>query len=345
MFGHTPFLASVGTLMTQWIRRTLLGGLVAIIAVAMPAAVNADIHSSPDIVAAGWTAKDASTLRRAGTRLVSNRLAVTFDSIENRVPVYGDWVYGWLSSIWISFDILVAGTQEAGSQIYQNEALDIPAIRHRIEDYVTGEFERQVIAPEITERRMIAAWTTTVDRIKDMDRRLAEEREKRIRALAETRGIDNAPLLQAYAQPLLADWMPDRPPSLRVAPTFELLDPPGGRPGQAGLVLTRSLRPLATRILSVGTRFVIVPLVGGAILIPGVDPTGFVGTSAMTTLIVAGLWGSDYVANWIDEALNRPQFEADLKAAIRAARARTIREAQGHVARSFCAGTAPLPDC
>lgn len=331
--------------MTRLLRWTLLSVLLAIGAVAMPAAVDADIHDRPEIAAAGWAADDAAILRRAGTRLVSNRLAVTFDSIENRVPVYGDWVYGWLSSIWISFDILVAGSQEAGGQIYRNETLDIPAIRHRLEDYVTGEFERQVIAPELTERRMIAAWTTTVDRIKDMDRRLAEERAKRIGALAAARSIDTEPLLQAYAQPFLADWMPDRPPSLRAAPTFELLDAPGGRPGQAGLVLTRSLRPLATRILSVGTRFMIVPLVGGAILIPGVDPTGFVGTSAMTTLIVAGLWGTDYVANWIDEALNRPQFEADLKAAIRAARARTIREAQGHVARSFCAGTRPLPDC
>ncbi|NQW11897.1 MAG: hypothetical protein HQ481_18700 [Alphaproteobacteria bacterium] len=327
--------------------RAFLLGLVVVAASMTPNTSAAARYDGGDanVMAATWVADDTATLRRAATRLVSNRLAATFDAVEGRVPVYGDWVYGWLSSIWISFDILVVGTQEVGNQLYQNETLDIPTIRHRIEDYVTDRFERQVIVPESTERQMIAAWTTTVTRIKDLDRRLSEDRRSRIRAHAEAQSVDPEPILRVYGQPLLAIWEPDRPPGLRTAPTAELLDPPSGRPGQAGLVLTRSLRPLATRILSVGTRFAIVPLIGGAILVPGVDPTGFVGASTMAGIVVAGLWGADYAVNWLDGVLNRPQFEADLKAAIRAARARTVLEAQRYIARSFCTDVPVLPDC
>lgn len=347
MFGHVPLFTVAQWSVAKLARRLFLLFLVVLASNAITHAVSAVEHegSEPNALAEAWAADDAATLRRAATRLVSNRLASTFDAIEARVPVYGDWVYGWLSSIWISFDVLVVGAREAGTQLYQDETLDIPTIRHRIEDYVTDQFERQVISPEQTERRMIAAWTTTVERVKDLDRRLAENRGERVRALADERGVDPEPILRAHAQPLLAAWSPERPPDLRIAPTAALLDPPSRPPQQAELVLTRSLRPLATRVLSVGARFTIVPLVGGAVLIPGVDPTGFTGATAMAGIIIAGLWGADYAVNWLDSALNRSQFEAGLKAAIAAARSRTVLEAQGHIARSFCTDQAVLPGC
>jgi hypothetical protein len=115
-----------------------------------------------------------------------------------------------------------------------------------------------------------------------------------------------------------------------------LLDSPTKEHAKAGLVLTRSFRPLATRVLSVGSRFVIVPLIGGAIVVPGLEVGGVAATTVLTLMVVTGLWTADYAANWADAEINRPGFEADLVTSIRAAQTRTILEARGHVLQSLC---------
>ena len=286
--------------------------------------------------------QDTATLKRAATRLVAHRLAPPFELLEARVPYYADWVYGWLSSIWISFDILRVGSWEVGSQIYNSKAPTLAGVRAELETYVVDEFERQVIVPDILEAQLLQAWSRTVDRIRDLDLRLAEQRVKRHDTMLSTLTLapsDAAEVVLArrsVARPLLEDWAPDRPPTLRHAPGAGLLDAPMTTNAKAELVLTRSFRPLATRVLSVGSRFVIVPLIGGAIVVPGLEAGGVAATTALTLMVVTGLWTADYVANWADAALNRPGFEAELVASIRGAQARTVIEARDHIVGSMC---------
>jgi hypothetical protein len=286
--------------------------------------------------------RDRDTLRRAATRLVALRLASPFDKVETRVPYYADWVYGWLSSIWISFDILRVGSWEVGTKIYNSKAPTLSGVRRELETYVVDEFERQVIVPEIMEAQLLKAWEDTLVRVRDLDRRLAEDRVRRLDGLLSRTVLapsDAAGVIAARltaADPLLENWAPAPPPTLRHAPDAGLLDAPLTEHAKAELVLTRSFRPLATRVLSVGSRFVIVPLIGGAIVVPGLEAGGVAATSALTLMVVTGLWTADYAANWADALLNRPGFEAELVTSIRAAQTRTIIEARDYIQGSMC---------
>lgn len=301
-----------------------------------------------DASAAAMLEQDAETLKRTATRLVAHRLATPFERVETRVPYYADWVYGWLSSIWISFDILRVGSWEVGTQIYNAKTPTLAGVRRELETYVVDEFERQVIVPDIMEAQLIQAWTTTLDRVRDLDLRLAEQRVKHLDTLLSTLKLapsdaeDVVIARRTVARLLLEDWAPDRPPTLKHAPGAGLLDAPMTTHAKAELVLTRSFRPLATRVLSVGSRFVIVPLIGGAIVVPGLEAGGIAATSALTLMVVTGLWSADYVANWADAALNRPGFEAELVASIRGAQARTVIEARDHIVGTMCRA---LPSC
>lgn len=292
--------------------------------------------------AAAMIERDTAALKRSASRLVARRLAAPFERLETRVPYYADWVYGWLSSVWISFDILRVGSWEVGTQIYNSQAPTLAGVRRELETYVVDEFERQVIVPDIMEAQLLEAWTRTVERVRDLDHRLAEERVKRLDSMLSTLALapaDTADVVAArrsVARPLLETWAPDPPPTLRHAPGAQLLDAPMTENARSGLVLTRSFRPLATRVLSVGSRFVIVPLIGGAIVVPGLEAGGVLATSALTLMVVAGLWSADYAANWADAALNRPGFEAELIASIRGAQARTVMEARDHIVGSMC---------
>jgi len=275
--------------------------------------------------------RDAKVLVRAADRLLARTLTDPFERMKNRVPRYGDWVYGWLSSIWISYDVLMTGAGSIGSQLYRMEPPDPTAVRRAVERYVVGQFERQVIVPRVFEDQVQTAWSRTIARIRDLDRRLAERRVAHLTAA----GADQASRERA-AQGLLDGWTPDRPTVLSRLADASMLDPDETRASAAGLVLTRSFRPLATRVLSVGTRFVIVPAIGGVMLIPGLDPAGAAGTTAMTALVVAGLWALDYAANALDAASNRAAFEADLRAAIDVAAHRAVTDARAGLRRDLC---------
>lgn len=279
-----------------------------------------------DARAERWVRRDARTLRHAADALVSSRLARPYARIEARIPDYSEWVYGWLSSIMVSARLVGVGAQTAGGQIWRGEELDGGEIVRDLEAYVGTAFEDQVIKPEAAEHELFEAWQDAVDQLGRLDRRLAADRADR-----------GAP--PAYSQPLLENWYPAAPDRLTRGPRG-VVSGDTADPAHADLVLSRSVRPLSIRLLSAATRLVIVPVIipmaGGAAAITVLDTGGFLGASMVSGAIAAGLWGADYVLNWVDSAWNRPVFETELREVIREQRDRTIADARDRMDSAFC---------
>jgi len=305
-----------------------LRGVLGAVLVLWVAGATAQASPVSDRQAQRWVDRDAVTLGRAADVLVARHLAQPFARIEDRVPAYSDWVYGWLSSIVVSVRLLGVGVQSVGDQVWRNGSVSSDATVRDLEQFVADAFEQQVIAPDAAGRDLAVAWIDAVGQLHRLDRRLAAARAAR-----------GAP--PAYAGPLLAGWDPGEPPRLRRGPQAVLRDHAAEDPAHADLVLRRSVRPLSIRALSAATRLVIVPVIiplsGGAAAIPLLDVGGFVGNTVISGVIAAGLWGTDYLINWVDSAWNRPGFEAELRAVVRAQRTRTIADGQRHLAAGLCA--------
>lgn len=282
-----------------------------------------------------WVRRDAVTLRRTAEALVAARLGEPYRHVADRVPEYSDWVYGWLSSLAVSARLAGVGAQSVGAQLWRGEPVDTDAIVGDLEAYVGAAFEEQVIRPETTEHELFEAWQQAVDQLARVDRGLAAERAAR-----------GAP--QAYAQPFLVDWYPGAPDRLTRGAKTAVLDGTID-PAQADLVLGRAVRPLSIRLLSAATRLVIVPvvipMVGGAAAVTAADTGGFLGASLVSGAIAAGLWGADYLINWVDSAWNRPVFEAELREVIADQRDRTVQEAQARMDAALCRVAAVAPAC
>ena len=310
----------------RFIARTWLSFLIATgLLLSLPAAASSVREVSAER-AERWVLRDALTLRHAAEALVAARLAEPYEHVAGRVPDYSEWVYGWLSSLAVSARLAGVGAQTVGGQIWRGEPVDTQEIVRDLESYVGVAFEDQVIMPERTERELFEAWQDSVDQLARLDRGLAADRAAR-----------GAPT--PYDQPFLIDWYPGAPDRLIRGPEVAVLD--GSiDPAQADLVLGRAVRPLSIRLLSAATRLVIVPvvipMVGSAAAMTAVDTGGFLGASLFSGTIAAGLWGVDYLINWVDSAWHRPIFEAELRQVIAEQRNRTITEAQARMDTALC---------
>lgn len=273
-----------------------------------------------------WVLRDAVTLRHAARALVDARLSEPYRNVADRVPQYSEWVYGWLSSLEVSARLAGVGAQAAGGQIWRGEPIDGTEILQDMEAFVAAAFEDQVIRPEATEHELFEAWQDAVDQLARIDRNLAADRAAR-----------GAP--GPYARPLLVDWYPGVPDRLTRSGETAMLE--GSEdPAHADMVLGRAVRPLSIRLLSAATRVVIVPvvipMVGGAAAVTAADVGGFLGASLVSGTIAAGLWGADYLINWVDSAWHRPVFEAELRQVIAEESARTVAEGQARVEAALC---------
>lgn len=319
----------------QFISRLALSALVAAgLALSLPAGAASVPTVSADR-AERWVVRDAMTLRHAAEALVAARLSEPYQHVADRVPAYSEWVYGWLSSLSVSARLAGVGAQTVGGQLWRGEAINTQEIVRDLEGYVAAAFEEQVIKPETTEHELFEAWQDAVDQLARLDQGLAADRAAR-----------GAPA--AYAQPFLVDWYPGAPERLTRGPEVAVLDGTID-PAQADLVLGRAVRPLSIRVLSATTRLVIVPvvipMVGGAAAVSAADMGGFLGASMISGTIAAGLWGADYLINWVDSAWNRPIFEAELRQVIAEQRDLTVVDAQARMDAALCRVEAVAPAC
>lgn len=278
-----------------------------------------------------WLEEDARALRWAATRMAETRLAEPFAAMEDRVPAYGDWVYGWMSSIYIGLGLAGDAAWSAGRQVWSTGSFNPDALVADLESSVARAFDAQVVRPVEATAALEARWAAVIARLQAFDRRLAADRLAR-----------GAPA--EVARPWLDDWAPGVPAALRRGPRA-IFTGDGVDYEKADLILARSVRPISTRVLSSATRMIVVPLTamaGGAAFVPVVDITTFGGANVFSGALVTGLWTMDFAINWADTVWNRPGFEAELVAAIRAQRDLSIVGARELLAASL-ADRLPTP--
>ena len=288
-----------------------------------------------EAVAARWAADDANTLRRAAPRLVDSTLAATFGAMEGRIPMYADWVYGWLSSLITATDLAYVGLKTAGRELYFGRVPDLSALHAELAAEVERRFDDTVVRSARLTAEADDGWSRSMARLVALDRRQASERAGRIQRLAVQSGVPAAPLLALHGQPLLRGAIGDsRPPPDLVQRA--ILGIETGTGGTTEGVLVRSLRPLATRTVSAASRVILAPGIAGLIASPMLGANGTVLAGATLLGVSVGIWGVDYALNELDGAITRPAFEAELRSLIRNAHARASRLAREHAAAAVC---------
>lgn len=300
-------------------------GAVALLTVCLGVAPGPARAATLDEQAGAWAQQDAQALRRAAPRLVDSAITSAFERIDIRVSSYADWVYGWLSSLVTAWDLAYVGATEAGREIADGKVPDTVRLHARLADVVEHRFETTVVIPEQTSTEFAAAWHRAMLRLSSLDADLAADRSARIRAAAARAGVDPTPALSRFGGPLLpASVMNSLPPPDLIRRSMHDAETNAG--GTTDSVLFRSLRPLATRTISVGTRLFIAPVAGGLVASPVLGASGVGAAVATLAAVSAGIWGFDYAVNRVDSALNRPAFEAGLRSVVQDAhdRASTI---------------------
>ncbi|EDP66091.1 hypothetical protein BAL199_24129 [alpha proteobacterium BAL199] len=305
----------------------------------MPAAANI-----LEAQAAAWVANDATTLHRAAPRLVDGAVSPPFDAMDRRVTAYSDWVFGWLTSLFTAWDLAYVGTTEAAREIYDRGTPDPKSVHDRLALVVVERFEDTVVLPTQTARSLDDAWQRTMVRLVALDSQLAAARRARIERLAAQRAVDPQPALERYGNPLLSATLLSAPPPPNLLQRAMLnVDEDGG--GTTDQVLVRSLRPLATRTISVVTRLLLAPVVGGLVASPVANVSG-IGTAIATLAAVsAGIWGLDFTVNRIDSAVSRPAFEAGLRRIVQDAHTRASSVAREQAAVTVCAAMTAAVGC
>lgn len=325
------------------IRWTLAAQIVAAGLLAVPETLAA---AGLDDQAAAWAAADARVLARAAPRLADSAVAPTFLAMETRVGAYADWVYGWFSSLLTAWDLGYVGASTAGRELAAGRFPDAGFMHDRLATVVQERFEGTVILPERTGRDIAAGWERAMQRLSALDARLAAERRIRIERIAAGSGIDASPALRRHGGPLLAPTILDgTPPPDLAGEALGGVEPGAG--GTADRVLVRSLRPLATRAISVTTRLLLAPAAGGTLASAVLSGNGIGPALAAMLAVSAGVWGVDYAINEVDRALTRPAFEAELRRLVRDARDEASRLAKRRALEAVCTAlgdaAAPAP--
>lgn len=314
-------------------------GLAAFIAAVAMLTATAAAAGPVDERAAAWAADDARILARAAPRLVDAALAPTFVAMDRRVGGYADWVYGWISSLLVAWDLAATGAGEARREIAAGRVPDSAAVYQRLAEVVQRQFDETVVQPGRTDRAIADGWHRAMGRVAALDASLTADRRVRIERTAVLLRIDPAPALARFGAPLLtgAVTTSEAPPDLTFRALSAVEDHAGGT---ADRVLVRSLRPLATRALSVTIRLVVAPAIAGLVATPVAGSNGIVGAVATLVAVSAGIWGVDYLVNRIDGTLTRPAFEAELRRLVRDAHFQASRAARRHAEATVCTALA-----
>lgn len=316
----------------------------AILAVAFLVAGGPAAAGQLDSLAAEWAARDTRTLVRAAPRLADGALAPAFDAMERRVGAYADWVYGWLSSLLTAWDLTAVGAVEIQQEVSEGRLPDATAMYGRLSSVVQDRFEATVVLPELTDERIALGWARAMARTAALDRRLAADRAARIEGTAARLGMDPGPALKRYGKPLLAASVTTvaLPPGVSLGALSRV---EGDAGGTADRVLVRSLRPLATRSVSVTTRLLLAPVVGGIVASPVAGANGLFAAAATLVTVSVGIWGVDYAVNRLDSALTRDEFETSLRFLLRDAHVQTSRVVRRHAEAAVCAALTGAVAC
>lgn len=290
--------------------------------------------------AAAWRSRDADRIVRAIPSLARLAAQPVFDSMRDRVDGYTDWVYGWIPSLVTSVELGGVAATEIGNQLATSGTIDPGPVDDALVAYVDRRFDALVVQREYSRDRLRQARARVLRWTAELDARLAEDRRRRIVAAARAAGQPAAPVLAVHGQAFLGDtgqWNGTGPARAPLPP------PEAGE--DADVVLTRSIRPFATRILSWSARLAVIPLAGGAAVIPSMEATAGASGLVLTSAVIAAVWAADYAVNWVDAAWNRDAVAADVIDVIEQARSRAERDLASAVATTLCRHSGAEPFC
>ncbi len=299
------------------------------------AAVNSSHLDEYAATRRGMIAQDQERVLADAAEALHAGIAPIFAEIEARVPRYANWVFDWWTS-WILLGRAFGWTWHA---LTDGPILTLPdRVQAHLVDAIQQQFDALVLESVTTEAKLAPA----IDRS-----RVAAQTEwlRGCRKYQDGMGDfvrQEARRVERYDA--VQGWLPEPDWDGRKA-TFQTICRPAGpledtvlRPeitasltamssgGPVDDVILRMARPFATKLIS----FVVLPiivtaLIGGLVLpLFGLLPNII---SGVVTGIITGAAGAliigfsasasvDWLLNRTDEALSRPQFEADVHTAV-----------------------------
>jgi hypothetical protein len=256
-------------------------------------------------------AREAEAISGFAARLLEDAAIMRFAPTRERVPLFGDWAYGWVQSYVTSYRVLARGLLGVGDSIAgRGEWPSVTEIAAEMAAPIRDEFRSQVLAPVLEDGGFgpdLAHVAAEVDRAW---LRALREVAARLLALPAAAGTAEARRLDLAAAavpvgPLLAGAVP--------------ADPLGAiaEDGADGAtVFLRSMRPMAARL---GAVLVRVSEAGSLVATGGAFGYALAGLPGTAMGLVSGIgasWAIDWAFNRIDATLNRRAFEAQALAAL-----------------------------
>lgn len=273
-----------------------------------PEAVLADFR----LAETGRIAADRERAEQLVRRVLGDGVSLAFGAVRERVPIYGDWAYGWVESYVTSYELLLrsllAGAQ-AGAAPWSPEVRN--AVVGEAQRFVFDRFDQIVIRPAALPQRLQREWETAAA-MAELEWQLARTRtrESVARFLAEHCPGTAVPLPEPSTTPTLRS--PDGSPLESAGPIQAIYRLEGA--GNAETIFVRSTRPFGARIAIMLARLTEAGSALAAGSIFGIGSlsgpiTGFVGA-------LATVWTIDWAINRGDEMINRGAMEADLRVLI-----------------------------
>jgi hypothetical protein len=285
-------------------------------------------------------AQDQQRALDAAAQVLRTSIAPVFREVEARVPYYANWVFDWWTS-WILLGRAFGWTWHA---LTDGPILTLPdRVQASLVDAVQQQFNALVLEPGITEAKLKPAIDRSRAAAHDVLMRSCRNYQDALGGFVrhEARRVERFDGAQGWAPD--PAWDPDKVAFRPVCPTADPAEETAMRPqlaaslmamsggGPVDDVILRMARPFATKLIS----FVVLPiivtaLIGGLVLpLFGLLPNII---SGVVTGIITGAAGAliigfsasasvDWLLNRTDEALSRPQFEADVRDAVVAAEA------------------------
>jgi hypothetical protein len=278
---------------------------------------------------------DARALAATQDKSLRAGLAPVFADIDDRVPVYANWVFDW----WTSWILLARTFGWTWDELKSGHVLSLPdRVEARLVEAIRQEFVARVLDPQVIEPRVGAVLDGSFAAMRD---RLAQDCGKYQAAFGnfirrEARRIERQDPAQGWVpEPLwhagTATFAPIcRPPAnsdaapLR-AKFIELIEANTAN-SPITEVVVRMARPFATKLISfVALPIVVAAILGGFILplfrlLPSILSNIVIGvlTGALGGLIIgfASSASVDWLLNRTDAALNRPGFEIGVRRAV-----------------------------
>ncbi|MGQ0664096.1 MAG: hypothetical protein ACT4P2_11030 [Pseudomonadota bacterium] len=274
-------------------------------------------------------------LARARARLqdrAAGLLGAEFDRIfgemADRVPLFGDWVYGWISNYVTSFDLTMRALESIRQHAAGGEGTKLrEAVEADLVRYVEGRYREIVVRPEETDEKLALAWTRTLDTLDAEWRRIVDDHDRAFRTFLDrqARQVDRVASRAGKLDWDVAfvhstSWQGAAGHAVAIfdgTPTSENI----ATQGQAQAVFVRATIPIVSQLVSIAIKASAAGSVGAILGLPALGIGVVPGTLTGLALGITAVWTFDYALHRLDADLNRESLEAGVRAAVDQVRA------------------------